>query len=57
MSYTNIIENQFQHLIDKLRDFGIDPISFLSARLAQLQAEEQAETETEGHRPNEQKTA
>lgn len=40
---TNIIENEFDRLLDKLRDFGIDPVAFLAARVEQLKAEQENE--------------
>ena len=37
---------EFDCLVEKLKDFGIDPIAFISARIEQLEAEKQPEPKT-----------
>lgn len=36
---TNIIERELNRLIEKLRDFGVDPATYLAAKVHELDAE------------------
>ncbi len=39
MSQTNIIENEMNRLIEKLKDFNINPAAYLRAKAEQMETE------------------